>query len=194
VRGKSIPRSFAIGQQGINLIEAVVLKMGFLWHPSGPVEAGIDGTIEICDPQTGAALNSIVQVQSKATSVSFPNETDTSFEWVCESKDIDYWLNGNAPVILIVSRPATGEAYWVPIKQYFAKPETRSSRKIVFDKRTSKFNENSKLALIDLALPKDSGIYFSPLLRSEKLVSNLLAVRYFPERLYVAETDFRKRG
>jgi len=41
--------------------------MDYIWNPRGPIEAGIDGIIEVCDPNTGAALNSIIQVQSKAT-------------------------------------------------------------------------------------------------------------------------------
>jgi hypothetical protein len=194
VKGKKIPESFTIGQQGVNLIERVVLEMGFLWHPSGPIEAGIDGIIEVRDPDTGAALNSIIQVQSKATLGSFVNETDASFEYLCDPKDLDYWLNGNAPVILVISRPSTGEAYWVSIKDYFAESETRASRKIKFGKHTNRFDEACKSALLELAIPRDSGIYFSPSLQREKLYSNLLTVSYFAERLYIAETDFRKRG
>ncbi len=94
-----------VGQQGINLIERIVLDMGFLWHPSGQIEAGIDGTIEIRDATTGEATNCIVQVQSKATTRPFVAETDTTLEYICDQRDLVYWLAGNAPVILIVSRP-----------------------------------------------------------------------------------------
>ena len=31
----------------------------------------------------------------------FQAETDNSFEYRCEQKDLDYWLRGNVPVILI---------------------------------------------------------------------------------------------
>ncbi|PHM05939.1 hypothetical protein CK516_37285 [Nostoc sp. 'Peltigera malacea cyanobiont' DB3992] len=64
---KKIGQSDIIGQQGINIIEEVVLSMGFLWYPTGGVEAGIDGIIEIRDFQTGEVTNCIFQVQSKAT-------------------------------------------------------------------------------------------------------------------------------
>jgi hypothetical protein len=191
VKGKKIPKSFTIGQQGVNLIERVVLEMGFLWHPSGPIEAGVDGIIEVRDPTTGTALNSIIQVQSKATSGSFVNETDTSLEYFCDSKDLDYWLNGNAPVILVVSRPSAGEAYWMSIKDYFADPQIRASRKIKFDKHANRFDETCSSALLELAIPRDLGIYFSPSRQKEKLCSNLLTVSYFARRLYIAETDVR---
>ncbi len=50
---KKIHRSSVTGQQGVNLIEKAVLGMGYLWYPTGGTEAGIDGSIEIRDPETG---------------------------------------------------------------------------------------------------------------------------------------------
>ena len=76
----------SIGQQGVNLIERVVLGMGFAWYPSGGVEAGIDGTIEIRDAVTGEATNSIIQVQSKATANPFQAETERTFEFRCAER------------------------------------------------------------------------------------------------------------
>lgn len=103
--------------------------MGYLWHPTGGLEAGIDGMIELRDPTTGAVLNLVVQVQSKATDDTFEGETDSGFFFVCDERDLDYWMNGNAPVILVRSRPKTREAYWTSIKDYFADPAKRKSRK-----------------------------------------------------------------
>ena len=42
-----------LGQRGVNLIEDRVLKMGHIWHPTNPLEAGIDGWIELRDKNTG---------------------------------------------------------------------------------------------------------------------------------------------
>src|SRR5438046_2600572 len=131
---KKIHRNDITGERGINLIQRVVLEMGCLWYPTGGVEAGIDGFIEIRDPASGEVTNSIIQVQSKATANSFQAETTTGFDYLCDVRDIDYWLNGNAPVILIVSRPDTGEAYWAPLKERFRDPDVRNARKIHFDK------------------------------------------------------------
>jgi hypothetical protein len=69
---KRITTAQLTGQKGINLIEKRVLDMGFLWHPTGNIEAGIDGAIEIRDDATGDVLNNIVQVQSKATEGTCP--------------------------------------------------------------------------------------------------------------------------
>jgi hypothetical protein len=118
---KRILATSILGQRGINLIERLVLQMGFLWTQTGAIEAGIDGIIETRDAGTGEVHNAILQVQSKAVS-QFTSETAEGFDYRCRSEDLEYWLHGNAPVILIVSRPETGEAYWVSVKNYFSDP------------------------------------------------------------------------
>ena len=55
------------GQKGINLIERVVLDMGCSWSPTGALDVGIDGYIELFDPSTGAALGKLLAVQSKVS-------------------------------------------------------------------------------------------------------------------------------
>jgi hypothetical protein len=190
---KKIDQKSLIGQKGVNLIERVVLDMGFLWYPTLGLEAGIDGLIEIRDSVTGEVSNSIIQVQSKATTQEFQAETVDGFDYLCKEKDLHYWLQGNAPVILVRSRPDTNEAYWVSIKDYFADPQKLKERKIHFDKRRDRFDSNSRSALISHAVPKDAGIYFTPPPKSEILYSNLLHVSRFPERIYVAGTDYKDR-
>lgn len=188
---KKIHASSIIGQQGVNLIERVVLGMGFAWYPSGGVEAGIDGTIEIRDAVTGEATNTMIQVQSKVTTKPFQAETESAFEFRCAEKDLDYWMQGNVPVILVVSRPESDEAYWVSIKDYFRNPGALAGRKVRFDKERDRFDGSCKDALISLAVPKDSGLYFAPPPKEETLYTNLLKVSHFPERLCVAQTDYR---
>ncbi|MFL5659326.1 MAG: DUF4365 domain-containing protein, partial [Ktedonobacteraceae bacterium] len=178
VDAKKIHKNSIIGQQGINLIERRVLEMGFLWYPTGGLEAGIDGTIEIRDPGTGIAFNSIIQVQSKATVGQFQAETPEGFDYLCDVKDLNYWLQGNAPVILIVSRPSTDEAYWVSIKDYFQDFMQRKAHKVHFSKLRDQFDKTCLSSLINLAMPRDAGIYFSPSVTEEQLWSNLLEVTY----------------
>lgn len=180
-----------IGEQGIALIHQRVLEMGFLWYPTGSVEAGIDGLIEIRDPATGVVRNSIVQVQSKATEDAFDGETDAEFFFVCDERDLDYWLNGNAPVILVRSRPKTQEAYWVSVKEYFSDPARRKSRKVTLKKATTKFDASAQQPIWNIAVPKDAGIFLPPLPKTELLHSNALPVVRFADTIYVAETEYR---
>jgi hypothetical protein len=188
---KKIHRNSIIGQQGVNLIERIVLDMGFAWYPTGGIEAGIDGVIEVRDPTTSEATNSVVQVQSKATTRPFQAETETSFEFQCDERDLNYWLQGNAPVVLVVSRPPSNDAYWVPVKEYFRDPHRRATRKVHFDKQRNRFDEDCGPALAALAVPHDGGIYFAPPPTEETLYSNLLRVSHYPSRLHVAATEYR---
>ncbi len=61
-------------------IEGVVLSMGFMFYPTGGVEAGIDGFIELRDEATGAVGNLLLQVQGKSTERQrLQAETENSF-------------------------------------------------------------------------------------------------------------------
>lgn len=191
--GKKIHTHSIIGQRGVALIQQALLKMGYLWSPNGPLEAGIDGTIEIRDSVTEELTGCILRAQSKATTNPFPKETAERFEFPCDERDIEYWLRGNAPVILICSRIDTGDVYWKSIKDYFKDPERLNSRKIVFEKAEDRFDESAAAKLAKLAIPVDSGIYLAPRLKRETLYSNLLKVSSLPAKLYLAVTEHGSR-
>jgi hypothetical protein len=190
---KKILHTDIIGKQGINLIEKTCLEMGFLWHPTG-LEAGIDGYIEIRDQLSGEVTNCIVQVQSKATEQPLTTDSKVTVEYYCAAKDLDYWLNGNAPVILVRSCPKTGEAYWVSIKDYFSDPALRKSGKITFDKSRDKFDTTAKETIARLAIPANSGLYLGTSPKHEIIYSDLLPLEGFAGRYFVAQTGFRTRG
>jgi hypothetical protein len=190
---KKVSDSVLCGEEGINFVQKRVLEMGFIWHQRGQVDAGIDGTIELRNEETGEALNSIIQVQSKATRGRFTAETQGGLEYTCDERDLDYWLRGNAPVILVVSRPSTEEGYWISVKDYFAEPSRRKLRKVFFDKKTHRFDRSSRTELFRLGAAKDAGLYLGLTPKPEKLYSNLLGVTHFGKRIYVAETEYWDR-
>ncbi|GIK64285.1 MAG: hypothetical protein BroJett018_20790 [Chloroflexota bacterium] len=190
---KQLHKNTIIGQQGIVLIEKIVLSMGWVWNPRGQLETGIDGTIEIRDAVTGSMSNQLLLVQSKAGDSWFRSETEIKFEFLCDKDDLHYWLQGNIPVLLIVSRPEHEEAYWVSVKDYFQDLSRLKTRKIVFDKQTQRFSVDAKAKLEALAVPKNQGVYHAPALKQEKVYSNLLPVVYFPDRLYIAPTSYTGR-
>lgn len=137
-RTKMLPRRVRRGQEGINLIERIVLQMGSSWSPTGALDVGIDGYIELFDPATNEALGKILAVQSRVLAT-FANETGEGFDYSCEERDLTYWLDGNI-VLLIVSRPERNEAYWVSIKDYFSTPERRRARIAHFAKIEQRFD------------------------------------------------------
>jgi hypothetical protein len=187
---KILSRHTLLGQQGINIIERRVHLMGYWWYPSAVPEVGIDGHFEIRDSQTGRMTNLIVQVQSKATEQPWTREREDSFDFICDEDDLEYWLAGNAPVIIVFSRPSKDEAYWVSLKDYFrANPGHRKPRRISLQKSTSRFDQSAADALLRLAAPKEAGAYLSPRPKTEKLYSNLLRVASYAPDLHVARTD-----
>lgn len=86
---KKIGNSDIIGALGVSLPERRILEMGFLWYPSGGVEAGIDGRLEIRN-EDSVVTNCIVSVQSKATDGAFEGETDSELTFTCSERDPRY--------------------------------------------------------------------------------------------------------
>jgi hypothetical protein len=52
--------------------------MGFVWHER-KTDAGIDGEIELRNPDTGEVANRFILIQSKARDRRFSGENDRSF-------------------------------------------------------------------------------------------------------------------
>lgn len=180
VNMKVLRASDIIGDRGVALIHSFVSEMGSLWHPTG-LEAGIDGLIEFRDPTTGEMLNQHLAVQSKATGAPFPAGNPS---FTCREKDLEYWLKGNMPVILIYSHPPSREAFWVSIRDYFASPARRRSRKILFDRARDRFDAGALHRLLEIAVEDRSGLYLAPPPTPEVLYANLQRVTRLPERLY----------
>lgn len=163
--------------------------MEYLFYETGGVEAGIDGSIEIRDPKTGEVANQLVQFQSKATGNRLPGDTDANFHWPCDSRDIDYWTFGTAPVVLIVVDLTADRAYWKDVRAWFSDPQNRASRKVQFDKTADLFDIGAARALQEVATTARPGSYYSAPRRNEELTTNLLRVSSMATTLYWAPTD-----
>lgn len=189
---KRITREQLLGESAIQLIGRRFIDMGYPWHPTNaPLEAGIDGFVEVRDLQTGEATNSWIAVQSKARS-SLEKENDRTFEFTCTPRDLEYWRRGNMPVLLVVSRPDRDEAWWVSVKEYFrADPTRQQSRRILFDKESDRLNTVAAARLLGLVQSAGSGTYFRPAPRRERLHTNLLEVTRLPKLIYKAETLYQ---
>lgn len=181
---KFAPSTKQTERQGIALISSVIAGLGHLWNENQN-DVGIDGWIELVRRPGGEATGRIILVQSKATGIPFA--TGAPVTHVCREKDLRYWLHGNAPVILVRSHPASGEAYWVSVKDYFALyPDRRASRKIIFDREKDRFDGGSDSLLWKQARPRLDGLHLGPPPVDEVLVGNLLPITRLPEVFYVA--------
>ena len=104
--------------------------MGFMFYPTGGVEAGIDGYHRIAGRGNREVGNLLLQVQGKATERErLQGDTAEAFEFPCCEDDIAYWTQGTAPVLLIVCSLNESKAYWKSLKEWFADPERMKSRK-----------------------------------------------------------------
>ena len=169
------------------MIAQIVGEMGHLWHPNAATDSGVDGHIELRDPATNVVRNVRIAVQSKATSRPWTGETDDSFYFRASPDDIDYWLSSNQPVLLICSRPATGEAYWRSIQEWAQDDRARRDRKITFDKSRDRFDASVRDQLFSLRslgteIVQPPGAATQP----EVVLTNLMPVRWEADRLYSA--------
>ena len=64
-RPKTISGTAVTGQKGVKLIEQVVLNMESSWTPTGALEVGIDGYIELFDPATRKPLGLTLAAQKQ---------------------------------------------------------------------------------------------------------------------------------
>ena len=92
-KGTSISRQQSIGERGRHLFSERVLAAGLSFHPTGPLDAGIDGFIELRDPQTGVVRAQYVMAQLKTKDDgTFNQESASSFLWSVGHRDLEYWL------------------------------------------------------------------------------------------------------
>lgn len=62
---KKISEQQRIGQQGVHLLGARLLSVGLSFQPNGPLDAGIDGFLELRDPETGEVRAQWITAQLK---------------------------------------------------------------------------------------------------------------------------------
>lgn len=189
--GKKVSKSVQIGATGTALIGLRVSSMGHVWHERH-IDAGIDGAIELRDPATGEVSNSHLLVQSKAQDALFAGETDERFHFLCDERDLDYWMKATEPVLLICSHPKDEEAWWVHVNSYFADPARRADRRVDFNKATMALEGDLTDRLFAIADPQGRAHTPMPDRRTETLVSNMLAVDP-PPIVWSYQTKLRSR-
>lgn len=174
--GKQLSDSELIGDAGIALIHRKVSAMGHAWRQLG-LDAGIDGSVELRDPTTGEVSNRHILVQSKASNRPFPGETVDRFHFICDERDLEYWLKSDQPVILVCSHPDADGAWWVYVQGYFTDATRRADRRVDFDKRTMSLEGDITDHLFAVADPQGRAHTPVPMYKQEILESNLLPIQ-----------------
>jgi Domain of unknown function (DUF4365) len=182
---KKAPDSELLAQKGINLIEQEILGMGFLWHPAGPFDHGIDGRLELRDIRTKDPLNRHVGVQSKGRS-RFTAESAETFEFLCERADVDYWMRSDVPVILVCSHPEQRKAWFCCVTDWFSDAERRVSRRVLFDKRRDRFDASLAMDLFRLADRREPLLHRLEPPPPESLLTNMLPIMQYGQQVWEA--------
>jgi hypothetical protein len=188
---KHFPPTARLERQGINLCDAVVTGMGHIWREKAVADVGVDGEIELVDGRTCAASGQLLFVQSKARSGNFEAEDADSFVFRCRTDDVAHWLALPVPVLLVVSRPASGEAWFKNLTAWFADPRRRLDRKVHFDKNLDRFDVSARARLDEIVRAARPGVHIGSPPQRESLTSNLLAVDHLATDLYVAPSRVR---
>lgn len=176
------------GKEGVHLFAARVLRAGLSFHETGALDAGIDGFIELRDPVTNEVRAQFIAAQLK-TIQTLAEDTGETFAYRGTERDVDYWFQSNAPVILVVVHPPTGRIWWKSVQTYFEDPERRRQRKVVFDQAADLLAEDAVPRFVDLVAGFAKPGLVTPSSRvEERLETNLLWVAH-PETVNVAPTE-----
>lgn len=185
---KYAPRGTVIGDAGVGLIHTTVGLMGHLWHPTSGVDSGIDGEIELRSPSDGQVKNRRIGVQSKATESPWDADDGDSFSFSPTYNDIEYWLSSNHPVIVVCTRPSTGEAYWRSVQEWVRDPQRRAKRTLRFDKQKDRFDQATRDLLFNLnAVDHDDVEPPGPAPEPETLLTNLMPISWQGAEVWSAE-------
>lgn len=185
---KTITRQQVAGSQGEAFVRERANRMGFLFSPYGQPEAGIDGLLELRDPINGKMSGQLIAVQVKTTDEStFTTETEAGFEYLMDAKDVEYWRGSNLPVIVVLVRLSSREAYWKSVRA----GEGTGTRRLRIDKSTDRFDEAAREDIAALCVSKGGwGVWFPTLKGGEVGHLNLIKV-VLPDHIYVAASPFK---
>ncbi|WP_165447274.1 DUF4365 domain-containing protein [Rhizobium leguminosarum] len=177
-----------LGEEGLHRFASRVLNVGIAFHPTGPLDAGVDGFLELRDPETGEVRAQYIAAQLKTTD-HLAEDNGETFVFRPDQRDLDYWQNANVPVILVVIHRQSGLICWKSIQSYFQVPEHKHARKVVFNRQSDALTEESAprfAALVsEFARP---GMVVPSVRSAEQLETNLLRASY-PFRINLASTD-----
>lgn len=109
-------------------------------------------------------------------------ETDTSFDYLIDPKDLANWKQANLPVIIALHRLEDNSTFWKSISDHVPGEE----RRLRFDKSVDRLTQDSVDAIASLMIDQASpGVWIPPLNSGEKAVLNMFRV-VLPDEIFVA--------
>lgn len=170
-------------------MQSIVAEMGHIWREKSVSDVGIDGEIELVNHADNRATGRLLMVQVKSRST-LDERSDGTIRFTCTREDLEYWLSGTAPVVLVLVSTDAQEAWFKNLEAWFGKdPARRKTRTVVFDRDDDRFTAAASQRLMDWGLPASSGLYLRPPPHAEVLVSNLLRVDHVAPAIHVVQSS-----
>jgi hypothetical protein len=185
---KKLTRNQLQGDAGVHRFAARIIDSGLAFHPTGALDAGIDGFIELRDPETGEVKAQYIAAQLKTVG-KLAEDNGETFAFRVDERDLEYWSNANTPVILVVINPESELICWKSIQSYFQDPDRKRSRKVVFVRQEDELTPQSvgKLAALVASFARP-GVVMPSMRVEEEIETNLLRAS-FPYRLNIASIE-----
>lgn len=183
---KKLTRQSRIGQQGVSILEAFCLNAPLIWRPITIHDLGVDGQIELEDPETGFALNKIIscQVKSSIRPIAFNQRGVVPF--YVSVDDFQYWCESNIPCVLLYIDCTNENIYWRHITPDSGRKTSESAVAVEFHRSRDLLTHETVERLSKLATPNTHGVVIQPKPRAEELTSNLVPIGLTNDRMYVS--------
>jgi Domain of unknown function (DUF4365) len=184
---KKLSNSQIIGQRGELLVADRTLAMGFAFDGRNRLETGIDGFLELRDPQTGQTLANWIGAQVKTTDTgTYSYEDANGFDYLLRPDDLEYWRGANIPVILVLVRLSDNSMYWKAVDA----GNDNDPRRLHFDKAKDQFDRSAADTIAALCVSRDRlGSYVPPMQSGEGVHLTMLRV-LLPEKMFVGASLF----
>ena len=101
-------------------------KAGWLFREQLVHDYGIDAEVEIADGDN--ATGALIGIQVKSGSSYFSEQTDKSIIFRSDNKHINYWLQHDLPVIVVLYDDASEILYWEVVSEDTIKPAGKGWR------------------------------------------------------------------
>lgn len=188
---KKLSNSQLIGQRGELLVADRTLSMGFTFDVRNRLETGVDGFLELRDPQTGHMLANWIGAQVKTAAVgSYSYEDKNTFEFLLMPEDLEYWRGSNIPVIIVLVRLDPGDIYWKSVDA----GQSDEPRRLRFDKNTDRFDRDAADQIAALCVERDRlGSYVPPMRSGEPVHLNMLRI-ILPDEIFIASSLYSSGG
>lgn len=90
--------------------QKVARELQWLFREQMPSDLGIDAQIEVL--RNGKSSGRLLALQIKSGDSYFREQRGEGIVYRDDQRHLEYWLNHSLPVVLVICRPETGEAYW----------------------------------------------------------------------------------